>query len=89
MQNGDDDRVRIIIGDALEKLKELPDESLHCVSETIPCVVLDPFAGSGTTGEVARHLGRRAILIDLNPLNERLMRKRCMTDVLDILSFGD
>jgi DNA modification methylase len=28
--------------------------------------VLDPFAGSGTTGRVAQRLGRRAVLIDLN-----------------------
>jgi len=30
-------------------------------------VVLDPFAGSGTVGLVAQALGRRAILVDLNP----------------------
>ena len=30
-------------------------------------VVLDPFAGSGTTGMVAQTLSRKAILIDLNP----------------------
>ncbi len=30
-------------------------------------VVLDPFGGSGTTGEVALELGRRAVLVELNP----------------------
>lgn len=30
-------------------------------------VVLDPFAGTGTTGEVALALGRRAVLIDAQP----------------------
>lgn len=32
----------------------------------VPCVVLDPFAGSCTTGFVAKQLNRRAIMIDLN-----------------------
>jgi DNA modification methylase len=30
-------------------------------------VVLDPFGGSGTTGMVANKLGRKAVLIELNP----------------------
>lgn len=38
--------------------------------------VLDPFGGSGTTGVVALEYGRNAILIDLNPANERLMSDR-------------
>jgi DNA modification methylase len=38
--------------------------------------VLDPFGGSGTTGAVALEYGRNAILIDLNPANEALMRGR-------------
>lgn len=32
----------------------------------IPCRVLDPFAGTGTTGIVARELGRDALLIDIS-----------------------
>ena len=32
---------------------------------TAPCVVLDPFGGSGTTGRVAIELGRRAVLLDI------------------------
>jgi site-specific DNA-methyltransferase (cytosine-N4-specific) len=34
---------------------------------TIPPTVLDCFGGSGTTGAVAQSLGRRAVLIELNP----------------------
>jgi len=41
--------------------------------------VLDPFGGSGTTGMVALELGRRAILIELNPEYVALIRQR--TDV--------
>lgn len=39
-------------------------------------IVLDPFAGSGTTGMVARALGRNAILIELNPEYIPLIRRR-------------
>jgi DNA modification methylase len=41
--------------------------SCHHDVEPVPATVLDPFAGSGTTGRVAQRLGRRAVLIDLNP----------------------
>lgn len=39
----------------------------HTLREIEPCVVLDPFAGSGTTGMVAGKLGRSFVGIDLNP----------------------
>lgn len=39
--------------------------------------VLDPFAGSGTTGRVALELGRRAVLIELNPDYVKLIEQRC------------
>ncbi len=38
--------------------------------------VLDPFAGSGTTGKVALELGRRAVLIELNPAYVKLAEDR-------------
>jgi 16S rRNA G966 N2-methylase RsmD len=39
-------------------------------------VVLDPFAGSGTTLAAASGLGRDSIGIDLNPDNVHLARER-------------
>lgn len=33
--------------------------------KTVPCAVLDPFGGSGTTGRVAAELQRRAYLFDI------------------------
>jgi len=43
--------------------------------------VLDCFAGSGTTGAVARALGRRFLLVDNNPEAVAVMRARLGTDV--------
>jgi DNA modification methylase len=50
-----------------------------CDAGIAPCTVLDPFAGSGTTGMVALELGRRAILIELNPKYIALIEQRCNT----------
>lgn len=39
-------------------------------------IILNPFFGSGTTGAVAKRLGRKNIGIDLNPRLCELARKR-------------
>ncbi len=39
--------------------------------------MLDPFGGSGTTGQVALELGRSAVLCELNPEYVKLIRERC------------
>ena len=49
------------------------------IQETVPCTVLDHFGGSGTSGKVALELGRRAILIELNPTYVEIIRRRCTT----------
>ncbi len=49
-------------------------------------VVLDPFAGSGTTGQVADGHGRDAVLIDLDPRNLALIEERIGTMFLQGLS---
>jgi DNA modification methylase len=43
---------------------------------TVPCVVLDPFLGSGTTIAVARTLGRHGVGCELNPAYAELARER-------------
>ena len=45
--------------------------------------VLDFFAGSGTTGAVARSLGRRFVLIDDNPVAVETIRRR-IPDVQEV-----
>ena len=40
-------------------------------------IVLDPFAGSGTTGKVAMELERKSILIELNLDYIAIIKKRC------------
>jgi DNA modification methylase len=48
--------------------------------DPVPSVVLDPFCGSGTTGVVARRLGRRFIGIELNPSYVAMAGRRIAAD---------
>ena len=47
-----------------------------CDAPIAPCVVLDPFAGSGTTLAVAKRLGRDGIGFELNAEYAKLAEKR-------------
>ncbi|HYA45705.1 MAG TPA: site-specific DNA-methyltransferase [Acidimicrobiales bacterium] len=48
--------------------------------------VLDFFAGSGTTGAVARQLGRRFVLVDDNPEALEVMRRRLGTEGISYIT---
>jgi len=54
----------------------------ECNAPVIPCIVLDPFFGSGTVGVVAKRLGRDWIGIELNPEYASMAEKR-------IVGFGE
>lgn len=47
---------------------------------TTPCLVLDPFAGSGTVGVVALRLGRSFLGIELKPEYAEMARRRIYDD---------
>lgn len=49
-------------------------------AEPVPCTVLDPFAGSGTTGVVALRLGRSFVGIELSPEYAAMARRRIEND---------
>ena len=55
-----------------------PDLIEPCIKAGCPKdgIVLDPFGGSGTTGLVCKKLGRKAILIELNPDYIKIAKKR-------------
>jgi DNA modification methylase len=50
------------------------------LSKAVPCVVLDPFSGAGTTSLVADRLGRDAVNIELNPEYVAMQRTRIEGD---------
>lgn len=49
-------------------------------AEPVPCTVLDPFSGAGTTALVADRLGRDAIGIDLSHQYVEMTRERITAD---------
>jgi DNA modification methylase len=57
-------------------------------AEPIPAIVFDPFAGSGTTLQVARALGRNGVGLDLSLEYLHLARQRLSLDALEAWGKG-
>ena len=55
---------------------EIGYSQCSCSAPFVSGIVLDPFAGSGTTGAVAKELNRDYILIEQNPDYIKLIEKR-------------
>jgi len=52
------------------------EPSCEHAAESVPCIVLDPFMGSGTVAEVAESLGRRWVGYELNEEYHALIAER-------------
>ena len=66
------------------------EKACSCPTRRVmPCIVLDPFVGSGTTLAVARRLRRRSVGIDLNPDYEVLARERIAETVATLGETGE
>ncbi|MBM3273037.1 site-specific DNA-methyltransferase [Candidatus Kaiserbacteria bacterium] len=57
----------------------------ECSGEPVPCTVLDPFTGSGTTAVVALNNGRNFVGTELNPDYVKLAEDRISQSVVPSL----
>jgi hypothetical protein len=64
------------IGSATEAVTVGWEPSCSCEPERRPCVVLDPFLGSGTTALVARNMGLHSVGIELNEKYAQMIVER-------------
>lgn len=61
--------------------------SCSCDAPVVPAIVIDPFCGSGTTGEVALNHRRNFIGIELNPDYIELAHKRIKQNTAQLTLF--
>lgn len=73
-QRPSDTKRRIL--ESMSQVKNFHYSSCGCNAGFTGGVVLDPFVGSGTTGVVAKRLGRHFIGIDISPKYCEMARKR-------------
>ncbi len=48
----------------------------NCAADVVPCRVLDPFGGSGTTIRVAKAMGREGDMIEISEKSVKIARRR-------------
>jgi DNA modification methylase len=76
VQNPSDVKARILAG-MVERKTIGWEPTCKCTDATVvPCVVLDPFTGSGTTGAVSVMNNRRFVGTELNPKYAAMARER-------------
>jgi hypothetical protein len=66
------------------------EPTCECKAPIVPCVVFDPFLGSGTTAAVCRRLGRFGFGAEANPVYAKIARGRIaesMPPPIDVQSF--
>lgn len=70
--------IEIIDGKKVKRIIFIPDERYQSVDEieVEPCIVLDPFVGSGTSCLVANNFRRRWVGIDADPNSVKEANKR-------------
>jgi DNA modification methylase len=75
-QNASDVKRRILAGMVKKQTVNWEPTCTCNAGDPIPCTVLDPFLGSGTTSMVARDLNRSSIGIELNKEYIEIIKKR-------------
>ena len=63
-------------------IAQKPEDLMRVLIELVTVenqIVLDPFAGSGTTGVVARDLNRRFLMFEKDEKNFKTMQSRLIT----------
>jgi site-specific DNA-methyltransferase (adenine-specific) len=75
-----------VLGDDKDHIAEKPVALLsELIGVTLPgAVILDPFAGSGTTGRAAKDLGRKATLIEREERYCEIAARRMAQEVLPL-----
>ena len=75
-----------LMQDGAQHPTQKPEELISwCIQQAEPVqTILDPFAGSGTTGRVAKNLGKRCVLIEREESYCEVIARRMAQEVLGL-----